>query len=781
MIIKLPIIEDNKIIYELFRLYREDNLIYLISNFKLKNNINNIKLVKNINDNIISESEKINITNTSSNIESNNIESNNDFNYELENNKLNTTISGINLLKIIACNDNGINYFNLFVPLKFYIINDKYVWNIHFIQTSFLSKFKNINIDFINILNNYLIKYFNLEILSINNLKLNEKIIWKIINNEYNLITKNDLNNLEDFNIHFWNNLNVLFNSALYILYHYSQTPHKKLKEFYKKYDVPKKVIYVFNIIKVYTFSINLSNHYTFNEHLNFINKTYVDLDNIEITKNYFLIINNNKYLLININNINNNTIICNNLIELDYNKYKILYYPPNINIIINDLIIILLNDKKILYELKNNNLEKDILNYFIEKSLNSNLYSLIINSEFEIIKSNNYSKDFFIKIIMNNFNNANKIIILLKILFNNYIYPIKFNKMEIDDNFDDILFLSLFNIKFILNIENNIQYNDKNKLFLRNEINNLLPIKIKLLYFNLIKIFYIIIYHNDENDLLSIKYFQESIHKNFIKIFFNNTNKICNSFKLLKELIKTNNKDPDIIISKIKNIIKTFYLLIDVTNKLSWANLSNRLSYLSILINNNNYLLYKDKFNKLIFGNNIDIRLKNIIINPFEMFKYLRKENDFYKWLKFLGIKCINLYNIPISLSSDDFLNLGKIIYNLLNVKEQNMKDKIYVKFIQYCTKYPKLILDDTNRINLKIKDYFSFTSCNINLGILAKQLSLNNNFIDLNLDEEIDTEIIKLQNKLQCVTKKYIKYKKKYINIINNINNSIKLSETS
>ena len=88
-------------------------------------------------------------------------------------------------------------------------------------------------------------------------------------------------------------------------------------------------------------------------------------------------------------------------------------------------------------------------------------------------------------------------------------------------------------------------------------------------------------------------------------------------------------------------------------------------------------------------------------------MFKYLRKENDFYKWLKFLGSKCINLYNIPISLSSDDFINLGKILYNLINIKEQNCKDKIYAKFIQYCNKYPKLILDDTNRINLKIKDY--------------------------------------------------------------------------
>jgi hypothetical protein len=440
------------------------------------------------------------------------------------------------------------------------------------------------------------------------------------------------------------------------------------------------------------------------------------------------------------------------------------------------DLIISLLNNKEILYQLINNNLNKNILSYFIDKPLISNLYFISIKSELEIIKSNSYSKDFFLQIVKKYSNNITTICILLKILCNNYIYPIKFNKLEIDSNFDDILLLSLFNITIIFNIDNN-------KYYLNNDISNILPNKIKLLYFNLIKLFYLLIYNNDNTELLTIKYFQDTLYKNILKIFFSNLNNNCTSLQLLKKLIKTNNTDDIIIIAKIKNIIKMYYLLNDIINKLSWSNLSNRLSYLSILMENNNYLFYKDKYNKILFSNNIDARLKNIIINPFEMFKYLRKENDFYKWLKFLGIKCIDLYNIPISISSDDFINLGKILFNLINIKEQNIKDDIYAKFIQYCIKYPKLILDDTNRINLKIKDYFSYTSCNINLGILAKQLTIKNNtsYIELNLDEDIDNEIIKLQNKLYSVTKKYIKYKKKYINIINNLNNSIKLSNTS
>ena len=828
MIIKLPIIEDNKIIYELFKLYRQDNIIYLMLNNKIKYNINNIKINYNINDKIlINESDKLanktiednkttenkttennndelnnkiteNKTTENKTTENNNDELNNKItennNDELNNNNdelnnksdelnnnndinKNKYINSNHLLKIILCNDYGINYLNLFTPLKLYIIDDKYVWNIHFIQTSFLSKYENANIDFINILNNYLIKNFNVEILKINNLKSCEKSIWKIINNEYNLLVNNqDKNNLDQFIIILWNTINILLNSSLYILYYCSNISVKKLKDYYKKHQISKKIIYIYNIIKLFKFSINLSNNYTFIEHLNNIKKISVELNNIKINQNYFLIINPNKFLLVTINNIINNIIICNNILEIDYNKYKLSYYSPNINITNYDLIISLLNNKEILYQLINNNINNTFLLYFIEKPLISNLYYISTDSDLEIIKSNSYSKDFFLQIVKNYSDNINNICILLKILCDNYVYPIKFNKLEIDSNFDDILFLSLFNIKLILNIENN-------KYYLNNNINNILPTKIKLLYFNLIKFFYLIIYNNDINDLLTIKYFQDSLQKNILKIFFTNLNNNCTSLQLLQKLIKDNNNDDIIIISKIKNIIKIYYLLNDVINKLSWSNLSNRLSYLSILMENNKYLFYKDKYNKILFPNNIDHRLKNIIINPFEMFKYLRKENDFYKWLKFLGIKCIDLYTIPISISSDDFINLGKILFNLINIKEQNIKDNIYAKFIQYCIKYPKLILDDTNRINLKIKDYFSYTSCNINLGILAKQLTIKNNtsYIELNLDEDIDNEIIKLQNKLQCVTKKYIKYKKKYINIINDLNNSNKLSNTS
>ena len=37
--------------------------------------------------------------------------------------------------------------------------------------------------------------------------------------------------------------------------------------------------------------------------------------------------------------------------------------------------------------------------------------------------------------------------------------------------------------------------------------------------------------------------------------------------------------------------------------------------------------IYYQDKLNKTIIPKNFDIRIKKIIENPFEMYKYLRKD----------------------------------------------------------------------------------------------------------------------------------------------------------
>jgi hypothetical protein len=205
--------------------------------------------------------------------------------------------------------------------------------------------------------------------------------------------------------------------------------------------------------------------------------------------------------------------------------------------------------------------------------------------------------------------------------------------------------------------------------------------------------------------------------------------------------------------------------LLIDITHKLNWNNLPKKLNYLNIFYKNNSIIHYQDRINRNIMPENFDNRIKKIIENPFEMFKYLRKEKDFIKWTKFTSDKIIQLYYVPISLSSDDFNHIGKMIYLLFNITEQNTKEPSYINFINFCNLYPKLILD-SQRINLKIREFFSTLKANINLGFLAKHLTWDKDsitFDESKIEKSID--VLALEHQLHETTKKYYKYKAKYI----------------
>jgi hypothetical protein len=207
-------------------------------------------------------------------------------------------------------------------------------------------------------------------------------------------------------------------------------------------------------------------------------------------------------------------------------------------------------------------------------------------------------------------------------------------------------------------------------------------------------------------------------------------------------------------------------------------------LNYLNIFYKNNDIVHYQDKLNRNIIPENFDYRIKKIIENPFEMYKYLRKEKDFIKWSNFISDKVIQLYNIPISLSSNDFNNIGYLIYLLFNIKEQNIKEPNYLNFINFCNLHNKLILD-ASRINIKIKEYFPYLKCNINLGFLAKHLTWDKEIINLDdIKQEKSADIIALETKLEIVTRKYYKYKAKYLESKGNSCTewkNVKISETS
>jgi hypothetical protein len=709
MLLKLPIVIDNKVIFTLFKLIKYETY-YLLSLFY---NINN----DNINCDVISDKNCI-------------------------------TKSDSNIIKIILSNNiTGYEFYNIYVPLKLFIINNE-LFSVYFFITYFCHPYLNTNFDFFSYLN-IILKNQNLQLIKEENYIKYQTSIFKIINSEYLL-----LNNNNKYNKEFWEIINLILSTSLYILWLNKQNIHN--------IKISKKIQNIVNIIKNIKYSIDYSNEYTFNEHMLNKDNHGVSLSDLIINNNYYLLITNKKYLLVKIISKENNFIKLYNFDNyLQYNKYKWYIYSPDTNI----------NEKKIFYYLFFNNVTlhniinkyntkinintiNNIINYFLYNQIKSNLFIFILENnnndelltDINIIKSNSYTSEYFKSICLKYENNF---IPILESLFYNYTFSIKYNKKELDSVFDYILYLSLLNINKILE-------NDKEKLFINQNI--IIPNKLKLLYFNILKTFYQIINKNKE----TIKYIVEPSHIQFIKTFlFSNSL----SLELLKSKISINEF----------NLFKTHLLINftinDIIKRINWNNINKKLHYLKFLLNNKDYLFFFDKLNKHIFPDNFDNRIKNIIINPINMFKYLRKEKDFIKWSIFLENKYNELYCNHLSISYSDFTILGKIIYSLINIKEQNFNDKYYKKLINYGINYPKLIIEN-DRINLKIKENFSYITCNINLGILAKHLYQNkDNYVDFTDDSE-NNEIKLLKNELNVIKNKYLKYKKKYYNIKKNSN---------
>ena len=179
MIIKLPIIINNKVVNSLFKLKKYDNyfILSLLENI-YNNNLLNYDLLS---------SEKINMVDKNP--------------------------TGISLIKILTCNNiNGITYINLYFPLKLYII-DKSVLLIYFFIINLTSNFKN-KLDFFYNLNNVLISKYNLSFINFNNYDEYQNDIFSIINEQYLFLI-----NTKKFNKEFWEMINLLINCSGFILW----------------------------------------------------------------------------------------------------------------------------------------------------------------------------------------------------------------------------------------------------------------------------------------------------------------------------------------------------------------------------------------------------------------------------------------------------------------------------------------------------------------------------------------------------------------------------------
>jgi hypothetical protein len=67
--------------------------------------------------------------------------------------------------------------------------------------------------------------------------------------------------------------------------------------------------------------------------------------------------------------------------------------------------------------------------------------------------------------------------------------------------------------------------------------------------------------------------------------------------------------------------------------------------------------IFFIDKFNKNLIPENYDNRIKRVLEFPFEMFKYLKKDKDYIKWIKFLGNNINDLNYKKHSFTSEELI----------------------------------------------------------------------------------------------------------------------------
>ena len=674
----------------------------------------------------------------------------------------------IEKIKVPLCNNfEGISYIDLFFPYEIKIVDKKLICN-NFLQKIFLSE-NDLEIDFFIILENYIIKEYQIDFLKKSDLVLYEYRIWK-----YWMEYDDHIEPTINLNKKLWEVIQLYLNFSLFLIYRKPDFTSKTIHDYLKTNKLEKKVMNIANIIKTIKFSIFSSNEYCFNDHFLRQAKNKTKLSELKIGFKYFIKnLDGNKFFQVEITGITNNIIHTENNQAYIFENYEWFFYIIDIDFEI--IMFNLIKNNKVyedLFEKTNLKIEavhgKKILDYYF----NNNECSLIYFRKFfpenysdvEILKRNNYSNTFF-NYITQKYSSREEIISILNVLFKNYTYPIKQNKC--DNNFDHILYYSFYHIQKLFN-------EDK----LDSAISEIIPVKLKTLYCNLINLFYqISVYDNFHFLITNQKFYTDYLHRTLIKIILYN-NKLLTTNYIIEKL-------STVQITKIISIIKNTFLCIDISNRLTWNNLPKKLHYLQYLYDNKDILFitnsYGDKFNRNIISETYDIRLKKIIERPFDMYKFLRKEKDFIKWTKFISGSLNNLFYTPLSLSSEDLIHLGKILYLLVNVTEQNIKDTSYLKLINYCQKNNKLILDNT-RINMKIKENFPYLKININLGFLAKHLTFNyESPIIFEDDLESTQELIKMEEVLKKVTKKYQKYKLKYSQSKKDTTSELPLSETS
>ena len=677
------------------------------------------------------------------------------------------------LFKIMISNKEFcLNNFNVKFPLEMKILDNKFIFSKFFFITTLTNGFNcelNFFSNLLNEINNIFQKKYSY--IDLNYLKNNITEIIKKTNIEIeSRMTFEDFNDME---IYIDNQLNYTLNLIYLLLYKFPEYTTKDFKKSSVNEYIPKKILMCLNLIKNYSLKFKGSEEIPINQHFDNLINDKIETKSIKKNNSYFFKLDDSKVIKMNVNNIQNNLIILNNGKEINLDSYKIFNYNPifsshlNFNYFIKEIIKHNYKFKLLIAPklFKKNELDiKNILNFiYLDKKNFINLASLRnlnyifnnldfeqynlkeVNLEMNILKDGDVTKEYMNYLSNKYKDDVDKKIEILKILFEKYNFPLSFNKKKLNENFEMIIYFSF------LNYENFIKIIEKDKIYLDNTIIEIIPIKLKNLYFNLLKTFYQFKNESLENITYNFKFYQDYIYIYVIK-------NIIQDNSILSELF-----DNTSLYEKLINVYKNNFILTQLIHDIKWSNLSEKLNYLEFIYKNENLIFYQNKLNKNLFDDNIDYKIKSIILDKFLMYKYLKQEKDFIKWTKFLKNYTNSLYDKKISLSNDDLVLLGKLIFKLYNLENQNLKDEKYLDLLNFCKKNKKLVMSSDNRINLLIREKFNSITCQLNLGFFAKHLNFSNDIQKIELVE--NKEVKEIDIKLKKMTQKYYKYKGKYM----------------
>jgi len=611
---------------------------------------------------------------------------------------------GFKLAKIHLCNMYSCQeLIPVIFPMYFHRVGNFLISN-NFMELQLLSDSS--QDDFLSVLEKYL-KDKKFRLIKIN--EINSKInLDNLLNNIYNN-SNSKYENIAFFIINFYNKINFVLNYIIYRLYtDNSLFLNKKIKDIFN---------YI-NSININFLGINDS----FSEHLNERLKTNVVLKK---NKYYFNKLHN---IIVKYNNdksftdiFGNNIVVSNNELEYYCNNFESIKSKDNlfIKLLTNKSLLINYIIKKMY---KNCDEYLSIYKYF-EKENNEDLLVLRkMNINLEKI-DDNFSFIIGQNIIIKNIVNLETFIKIVK--KKNFCYEFYIELIESVKKYYLLKDISLIYLKIIY-------YSNKfyDSIFIDNNIDQTIFRKIDYKNKSTYLYFMMLLLHSKSNNIS--RYFYDFKCNNYL--IFNIMSEFINNIELFKDIKNVN---------FIKDHYHEYFTVHKVINLISWKNIKNKYSYFNYLI---------PKYKNINISNN---KIKKIYNNPHSFFNYLKKEKDYIAWSKILDDKIQNIYTNNINLQKNDYYKIGKLIYLLHKVKNQDLSNKNYKIFLDYANKNNKLILFNS-RINLKIKDIYMDNE--INLGYLAKYLCNNtSNKIDLNIPNE-NIQMINLSNK-------YYKYKTKYI----------------